>query len=177
MSGRCTPPNYLNNSVSNDRSKSLCRLGKRRKAEQSGRQLTDSLLERGLGRDSAIIALGGGVVGDLGGFVAATYMRGIPLVHVPTSLLAMIDSSIGGKTGVDTPAGKNLVGAFHPPAGVLIDPTVLSTLPVEELRSGFAEAIKHGAMGSSGYFSALAQVAGRLPRRPGVTRKRCRQSS
>ena len=84
--------------------------------------LTDELLDAGFGRDSTIIALGGGVVGDLAGFVAATYMRGVPYVQVPTTLLAMIDASVGGKTGVDTPAGKNLVGAFHPPAAVIADP-------------------------------------------------------
>ena len=80
------------------------------------------MLAAGFGRDSAVIALGGGVVGDLAGFVAATYMRGVPVIQVPTSLLAMIDASVGGKTGVDTGAGKNLVGAFHRPAAVLIDP-------------------------------------------------------
>ncbi|MEO5590021.1 MAG: 3-dehydroquinate synthase [Gemmatimonadaceae bacterium] len=124
--------------------------------------LTDQLIERKLGRDSAIVALGGGVIGDLAGFVAATYMRGIPIVHVPTTLLAMIDSSIGGKTGVDTLAGKNLVGSFHPPTGVLVDPQLLSTLPVRELRTGFAEALKHGVIASRTYFdlavSAIPEV-------------------
>ena len=117
--------------------------------------VTDELITRGLGRDAAIIALGGGVVGDLAGFVAATYMRGIPIVHVPTTLLAMIDGSIGGKTGVDTHWGKNLVGAFHQPSGVLADPQVLATLPLKELRTGFAEALKHGAIADRGYFDSV----------------------
>lgn len=108
--------------------------------------LTDSMLGAGFGRDSAIVALGGGVTGDLGGFVASTYMRGIPIVHVPTSLLSMLDSSVGGKTGVDTEAGKNLVGAFHHPAAVLIDPAVLETLPRHQRCAGMAEAIKTAAI-------------------------------
>jgi 3-dehydroquinate synthase len=120
--------------------------------------LTDHLIERGFGRDSAIIGLGGGVVGDLAGFVAATYMRGIPIIHVPTTLLAMIDASIGGKTGVDTLMGKNLVGAFHQPAGVLIDPQTLETLPLSELRTGFAEALKHGVIGDRGYFDSVVRA-------------------
>ena len=93
---------------------------------------------------AAIVALGGGVAGDLAGFVAATYMRGVPYVQVPTTLLAMLDASVGGKTGVDTPQGKNLIGAFHPPVAVLADPLVLATLPDREYRAGLAEAVKHG---------------------------------
>ncbi len=120
--------------------------------------VTDQLTDHGFGRDSAIIALGGGVVCDMAGFVAATFMRGVPVVHLPTTLLAMIDASIGGKTGVDTPAGKNLVGAFHAPGAVLIDPQVLRTLPLAELRSGFAEAIKHGAITDEEYFEFLSQA-------------------
>ena len=126
--------------------------GEAHKTRESWARLTDELLAAGLGRDSAIVALGGGVVGDLAGFVAATYMRGIPFVQVPTTLLAMIDASVGGKTGVDTPAGKNLVGAFHRPAAVIIDPNVLATLPSRELRGGLAEAIKHGAIADARYF-------------------------
>jgi 3-dehydroquinate synthase len=108
--------------------------------------ITDRLLASGLGRDGGVIALGGGVVGDLAGFVAATYMRGIPVVQVPTSLLAMVDASVGGKTGVDTPAGKNLVGAFHPPTAVIIDPEVVASLPLDQRRQGLAEALKHAAI-------------------------------
>ena len=98
------------------------------KTREQWARLTDALLADGYGRDSGIVALGGGVAGDLAGFVAATYMRGIPYVQVPTSLLAMLDASVGGKTGVDTPQGKNLIGAFHPPAAVVADPRVLATL-------------------------------------------------
>ena len=122
--------------------------------------LTDRMLISGFGRDSAIIALGGGVVGDLAGFVAATFMRGIPVVQIPTTLLAMIDASIGGKTGIDTPAGKNLVGAFHHPAGVVIDPQVLATLPLKEFRAGIAELIKYGVIADQTYFG---EVAAALP--------------
>jgi shikimate kinase/3-dehydroquinate synthase len=100
--------------------------------------------QAGLDRGSTIIALGGGVVGDTAGYVAASYMRGIRLVQAPTSLLAMVDSSVGGKVGVDIPEGKNLVGAFKQPAAVLIDPDVLATLPQVEWRNGMAETIKHG---------------------------------
>ena len=98
----------------------------------------------GLDRGSTVIALGGGVVGDTAGFAAATYMRGVRLVQIPTSLLAMVDSSVGGKVGVDLPQGKNLVGAFKQPDAVLIDPDVLATLPEREWRCGMAEVIKHG---------------------------------
>jgi 3-dehydroquinate synthase len=136
--------------------------GENSKTRGSWGWITDHLLERGFGRDSVIVGLGGGVMGDLAGFVAATYMRGIPIVHVPTTLLAMIDASIGGKTGVDTQAGKNLVGAFHPPAGVLVDPQLLDTLPLRELRTGFAEALKHGAIANRGYFVSVVSAIPRV---------------
>jgi 3-dehydroquinate synthase len=121
--------------------------------------LTDRLLAAELGRDGAIVALGGGVVGDLAGFVAATYLRGIPYVQVPTTLLAMIDSSIGGKTGVDTPAGKNLVGAFHQPRAVIADIATLGTLPRNHRLAGMAEAVKHGAVADRDYFERLRTLA------------------
>jgi len=130
--------------------------GEASKTREMWATLTDRMLTIGHGRDSAIIALGGGVVGDLAGFVAATFMRGIPVVQVPTTLLAMIDASIGGKTAIDTPAGKNMVGAFHPPAGVLIDPQVLATLPLRELRAGLAEAVKHGVIADEAYFDEVS---------------------
>lgn len=132
--------------------------GEQSKTRGSWGWLTDHLIERGFGRDAAIIALGGGVVGDLAGFVAATYMRGIPIIHLPTTLLAMIDSSIGGKAGVDTAMGKNLVGAFHQPSGVLIDPQTLETLPLNELRTGFAEALKHGVIADRHYFDSVVRA-------------------
>ncbi|WP_235893590.1 3-dehydroquinate synthase [Cognatilysobacter lacus] len=105
-----------------------------------------ALAKLGATRDATVVALGGGVVGDLAGFAAATWMRGIDVVQVPTTLLAMVDSSVGGKTGVDLPAGKNLVGAFHPPAAVIADTAALSTLPARELRAGLAEVVKYGAI-------------------------------
>ncbi|MBR9988643.1 MAG: 3-dehydroquinate synthase, partial [Gemmatimonadetes bacterium] len=123
------------------------------KTRETWASLTDRMLDLRLGRDTCIIAVGGGVTGDIAGFVAATYMRGIPFVQVPTTLLAMIDASVGGKTGVDTPNGKNLVGAFHSPAAVIIDPAVLRTLPSHQFRSGLAEAVKHGAILDADYFA------------------------
>jgi 3-dehydroquinate synthase len=129
--------------------------GETHKTREQWARLTDELLDAGCGRDTTTIALGGGVVGDLAGFVAATFMRGVPVVQCPTSLLAMIDASIGGKTGVDTPAGKNLVGAFHPPAVVLADVDTLRTLPDSHRRAGLAEAIKHGVVADAGYFERI----------------------
>jgi 3-dehydroquinate synthase len=125
--------------------------GEAHKTRDTWASLSDAMLEAGIGRDSVVIALGGGVPGDLGGFIAATYMRGLPVVQVPTTLLAMIDASVGGKTGVDTPAGKNLIGAFHRPRAVVIDPELLATLPDEQLRAGFAEAVKHAAIADAEY--------------------------
>ena len=118
--------------------------------------LTDAMLERRMGRDTVVVAVGGGVCGDLAGFVAATYLRGVPVVQVPTSLVAMIDAAIGGKTGVDTRHGKNLVGAFHQPLLVLADPLALRTLPAEHRRAGMAEAIKHGVIADESYFHWIA---------------------
>jgi 3-dehydroquinate synthase len=133
--------------------------GEQSKNRDSWARLTDQLLERRFGRDSAVIAMGGGVVGDLAGFVAATYMRGVPYFQVPTTLLAMLDASVGGKTGVDTPQGKNLVGAFHPPAAVLADPLVLNTLPERDYHAGLAEAVKHGLIADRAYFEWMEAEA------------------
>ncbi len=130
--------------------------GEAQKTRATWALLSDQLVAAGCGRDTVVVALGGGVTTDLAGFVAATYLRGVPLVQVPTSLLAMIDAAIGGKTGVDTPAGKNLIGAFHHPALVLADPRLLSTLPAHELRVGLAEAIKHGVIADPAYFGWIA---------------------
>jgi shikimate kinase/3-dehydroquinate synthase len=113
-------------------------------------QLWETFLDAGLERGSTVVALGGGVIGDMAGFAAATYMRGIPWVNVPTTLLSMVDASLGGKTGVDLPQGKNLIGAFHAPRMVLTDPSTLKTLPREEQRSGMAEVIKVGIIGDPG---------------------------
>jgi 3-dehydroquinate synthase len=119
--------------------------------------LSDRMLAARFGRDSAVIALGGGVVGDVAGFVAATYLRGVPLVQVPTSLLAMIDSSIGGKTGVDVVAGKNLLGSFHQPRLVVADLELLRSLSTVQLAAGLAEAVKHGVIADMSYFEFLEQ--------------------
>jgi 3-dehydroquinate synthase len=139
--------------------------GEPSKTRDQWARLTDALLGQGYGRDSGIVALGGGVAGDLAGFVAATYMRGVPYLQVPTSLLAMLDASVGGKTGVDTPEGKNLIGAFHPPAAVLADPRALATLPERELRSGMAEAVKHGLIADADYFAWMERDVEALLRR------------
>jgi shikimate kinase/3-dehydroquinate synthase len=118
--------------------------GEQYKTIATAGKLWEACLGAGIERGSTILALGGGVIGDLSGFAAATYLRGVAWVGVPTTLLAMVDSSLGGKTGVDLPQGKNLVGAFHSPRLVLADPSTLASLPVEELRSGMAEAVKAG---------------------------------
>jgi 3-dehydroquinate synthase len=129
--------------------------GEWNKTRESWESLSDQLLADQHGRDCAIVALGGGVVGDLAGFVAATFRRGVPYVQVPTSLLAMIDSSIGGKTGVDTLLGKNLIGAFHQPKAVIADIRTLSTLSPIQLAAGMAEALKHGAIRDATYFETM----------------------
>ena len=116
----------------------------------------DRLLAEGLDRKSLVVALGGGVVGDLAGLAAALYMRGIDFVQVPTTLLAQVDSSVGGKTAIDTPRGKNLVGAFHQPRLVLADIDVLATLPERQVRSGWAEVLKHGLICDPAFFDWLA---------------------
>jgi 3-dehydroquinate synthase len=129
--------------------------GEWNKNRETWASLSDRMLAAHFGRDCAVIALGGGVVNDLAGFVAATYLRGVPLVQVPTSLLAMIDSSIGGKTGVDVPAGKNLLGAFHQPRVVVADPELLASLSSVQLAAGLAEAVKHGVVADAEYFAFL----------------------
>ncbi len=124
--------------------------------------LTDRLLELGYGRDTGIVAIGGGVVGDLAGFVGATYLRGVPWLSVPTSLVAMVDAAIGGKTGVNTRHGKNLVGAFHPPVAVVADPLVLATLHPDHFAAGIVEALKHGLVADAEYFARVEAEAARL---------------
>lgn len=124
--------------------------------------LTDEMLAEGHGRDCVVVGLGGGVTTDLAGFVAATFMRGVPVVQLPTSALAMIDASVGGKTGVDVRAGKNLVGAFHRPTAVIIDIDTIATLPRAERGEGLVEAAKHGAILDLGHFEALEREVPRL---------------
>ena len=137
--------------------------GERHKNISSLEELLQELSERRLTRDDLVVALGGGVVGDLAGFAAAIYLRGIRYLQVPTTLLAMIDSSVGGKTGVNTGFGKNLMGAFHRPLGVLIDPEVLTTLPRRELTAGFCEAVKHAALAGGKLFDQTAGYLADFP--------------
>lgn len=128
-------------------------------------RLYDALYDLHADRHTPVVAVGGGVVGDLAGFAAATYNRGLPLVMVPTTLLAMVDSSVGGKTGVNHPKGKNLIGAFHQPAGVWIDTAALDTLPDREYRSGLAEVVKYGVILDAPFFDRLERDAAELLRR------------
>ncbi len=139
--------------------------GESSKTRGTKEKLEDAMIEAGLGRDSAVIALGGGVVTDLAGFLAATYHRGIPCVQVPTTLLAMVDASVGGKTGVDHPKGKNLIGAFHQPAAVFIDVDYLVSLPAREFRSGLAEIVKAGVIRDADLFRKLQADAARIAQR------------
>jgi 3-dehydroquinate synthase len=136
--------------------------GERFKSLRSAESLFTFLIERRVERSGVIVAIGGGVVGDLAGFVAATYLRGIRLIQVPTTLLAQIDSSVGGKTGVNHPLGKNLIGAFHQPSLVLIDPDTLRTLPGRQMRSGLFEAIKCGVIRDRRLFHRIALEIDRL---------------
>jgi len=133
-------------------------VGERFKSFRSLQRAVGFLAESCLEREDAVLALGGGVVGDLAGFAAAIYLRGISLIQVPTTLLAQIDSSVGGKTGVNLPLGKNLVGAFHQPSLVIIDTQTLSTLPPRELVSGFCEALKQGAVASPALFQQTTEL-------------------
>jgi 3-dehydroquinate synthase len=141
--------------------------GEQNKTVATVASLWHGFLQAGLDRNSTIIALGGGVTGDLAGFAAATFMRGIAWVGVPTSLLAMVDSSLGGKTGCDLEEGKNLIGAFHSPRLVISDPNSLSTLPEQEIRSGLGEVVKHGIVADPVLFEMCSQgyeaVKGNLP--------------
>lgn len=129
--------------------------GEAHKGLESAGRFWDGLVTAGVERGGCLVALGGGVVGDVAGFAAATYLRGIDFVQVPTTLLAMVDSSVGGKTGVDHPRGKNLIGAFHQPRAVVADLEVLATLPAREVRSGFAEVIKAALLGDAELFGLL----------------------
>jgi 3-dehydroquinate synthase len=118
-------------------------------------QVYDALIEARCDRRTTLVALGGGVIGDIAGFVAATYLRGVGYVQVPTTLLAQVDSSVGGKTGVNHPGGKNLIGAFYQPRAVIADTATLTTLPDRELRAGYAEVVKYGLLGDAAFFAWL----------------------
>jgi 3-dehydroquinate synthase len=145
--------------------------GETTKSLEWASRLYDALAERRADRKTLAVAVGGGVVGDLAGFVAATYNRGLPLLMVPTTLLAMVDSGVGGKVGVNHPKGKNLIGAFHQPAGVWIDTAVLSTLPDREYRSGLAEVVKYGVILDADFFAWLeANAAPAAAREPAAVR-------
>lgn len=136
--------------------------GEASKTLKTVEKLYQDCIDAELNRTSVIIALGGGVVGDIAGFVAASYMRGISFVQIPTSLLAMVDSSVGGKTGVDLPQGKNLIGAFWQPRKVIIDPDTLKTLPEREIKCGLAEVVKYGIIFDEDFFSILENKATEL---------------
>lgn len=143
--------------------------GEESKSLDQAARLCRELVRARLDRGSALLGLGGGVIGDLAGFVAATLYRGIPFVNLPTTLLAQVDSSVGGKTGVNLPEGKNLVGAFHQPSMVVADVLTLKTLPEREFRSGLAEVVKHGMIADAGLFENLEREAHRiLDRDPGI---------
>src|SRR5438270_3743489 len=139
----------------------LMKDGEQHKSMRSLEQALKFFSESGLERNDAVIALGGGVVGDLAGFAAATYLRGVAFIQMPTTLLAQIDASVGGKTGINTGAGKNLVGAFHQPRLVLIDTDTLQTLPQRELTAGWCEAVKQGAVGDRKLFDRTVRLLGR----------------
>jgi 3-dehydroquinate synthase len=132
--------------------------GERYKTAATLGTIHDGLVEARLGRDGLVLALGGGVVGDMAGFAAATYMRGVDWAGVPTTLLAMVDSSVGGKTGINHPRGKNLIGAFHQPKAVVIDPAFLDTLPVRELRAGAYEVLKCAILADAALFDTLERA-------------------
>ncbi|MGH9947362.1 MAG: 3-dehydroquinate synthase [Pyrinomonadaceae bacterium] len=141
----------------------LMKDGERHKNFRSLQQVLEFLSESKLARTDAVVALGGGVVGDLAGFAASVYLRGVAFLQVPTTMLAMIDSSVGGKTGVNTEFGKNLIGAFYQPKGVLIDAATLATLPKRELTAGFCEAIKQGAISGMPLFGKTQEFLEKYP--------------
>lgn len=139
--------------------------GEENKTRETKEMLEDHLLSHNFGRDCMIVALGGGVVGDVAGFLASTYCRGVPYIQIPTSLLAMVDSSVGGKTGLNTPYGKNMVGTFYPPKEVWIDGVFLKTLPEEQWGNGLVEMIKAGLIASPSLFESLKTSTGRIQSR------------
>ena len=136
--------------------------GEASKSFASYEKLAEQILAAGIGRESVVVALGGGVVGDLAGFLAATLLRGLDFVQLPTTLLAQVDSAVGGKTGIDTSQGKNLIGAFHQPRLVLADTAALETLPERQLRAGYAETVKYGLIGDADFFAWCEANAGAL---------------
>jgi 3-dehydroquinate synthase len=153
--------------------------GEPQKSLAVAERLYDQLLDAGADRNTLLVAVGGGVIGDLTGFVAATYARGLPLLMVPTTLLAMVDSAVGGKVAVNHPRAKNLIGAFHQPVGVWIDTATLATLPEREYRSGLAEVVKYGVILDADFFAFLEANAEEVLRRDdravqAIVRRSCR---
>ncbi len=148
------------------------RSGEGEKSLASASELYDALIELPADRRTLVVAVGGGVIGDLAGFVAATYARGIPLLMIPTTLLAMVDSSVGGKVGVNHPRAKNMIGAFHQPIGVFIDIDTLSTLPEREFRSGLAEVVKYGVILDADFFAYLEHASDAILKRDPAAIKR-----
>ncbi len=141
--------------------------GEHSKNQQTLGRIYEWLIEQGADRRSVVIAVGGGVIGDTVGFGAASYLRGVDLVQIPTTLLAQVDSSVGGKVGINHPLGKNLIGAFHAPVAVIIDPTLLDTLPRRELRAGLYEVVKYGVIASRPLFDQLGNELSRIFARDG----------
>lgn len=136
--------------------------GEKHKNRRTKEWIEDEMLMKGLGRNTQLIALGGGVVTDIGGYVAATYCRGISFISIPTTLLAMVDAALGGKNGINVPQGKNLIGSFYQPKAILMETETLKTLPVQEMRNGVVEMIKHGFIADARYFSRMEKNVDRL---------------
>jgi 3-dehydroquinate synthase len=148
--------------------------GEQYKNWDSVAQVIDALVAAQADRKSVVVALGGGVIGDLSGFAAAIYMRGVRFVQVPTTLLAQVDSAVGGKTGINHVSGKNLIGAFHQPQVVVSDTDALKTLPAREVSAGLAEVLKHGLLADAGYFERVAANTAGSWRQPDASAKPCR---
>ena len=161
VSNETVAPLYLDRVLANFKGKKITTLelpdGEAHKTVATMQKILDQLVASRANRDTTVVALGGGVVGDIAGFAAACYMRGVAFIQIPTTLLAQVDSSVGGKTGVNHPEGKNLIGAFHQPQVVMIDIDTLSTLPDRELKAGLAEVIKYGAICDIDFFSWLEE--------------------
>jgi 3-dehydroquinate synthase len=139
--------------------------GERHKTLATAEKLASQMVKRGAGRDSVVVAFGGGVVGDVAGLLASLYMRGVDLVQIPTTLLAQVDAAVGGKTGVNLRAGKNLMGTYHQPRAVLMDPSVLKTLPAREFRAGLYESLKCGVIGNPELFQRMEEQRERILKR------------
>jgi 3-dehydroquinate synthase len=173
VSNETVAPLYLDRVLPNFKGKKIATLvlpdGEAHKTVATMQKILDQLIASRANRDTTVVALGGGVVGDITGFAAACYMRGVAFIQIPTTLLAQVDSSVGGKTGVNHPEGKNLIGAFHQPQVVMIDIDTLSTLPERELKAGLAEVIKYGAICDIDFFYWLEQnMPALLAKAPGA---------